>query len=261
MKNRGQVTVFIVLAIIILAIIFLFLFLRTKVYVGPASIENLMREFPAISSHVEECLSKAVTDSTYILAQQGGYIELKQDTYRRINGQSISYLCYTAPDEIGCMNRMLTKSDLKKELIKSIMPQLTSCLNIKSFEKSGYTLEYGAIPEPIINIGADTITARLDYPITIRKDSAQASVSSFSTTVTLPLGRLYSVSQDIIKTESTLGSFNTLIYSMLKSELTNKLYTVTLKQPYPDKQYIIKVSNGPAKEDTLVFQFLIQGEE
>ena len=260
MRNRGQVTVFIVLAIIILSIIFLILFLRTKVYIGPAKVENLMREFPAISSHVEECLSTATTDSAYTLGKQGGYIELKQDTYRRIAGQPINYLCYAIEGKT-CANRMLTKTEMRQELKKAIMPKLSTCLNIKSFEKAGYNLEFGAIPEPILNIGIDTITARLDYPVTIRKDSAQASVTSFSTSVDLPLGRLYSAQQDIIKAESILGSFNPLIYSLLKSKLTNKLYTITPKQPYPDKQYVLKISGVPSEKEEFIFQFLVQGKE
>lgn len=260
MRNRGQVTIFIVLAIIILSIIFLFLFLRTKIYIGPATAENLMKEFPQISAHIEDCLSAAVTRSVFTLAEQGGYIELKEGTFKRIKGQPINYLCYNLPNEQTCMNRMLTKSQLVQELKKAVMPGLSSCLNIKSFEKAGYSLEFGAIPEPLINLGTDTITARLEYRITIKKDTAQASISSFSTSVDLPLGRLYSASQDIIKAETLLGTFNTLIYSMAKSRLTNKLYTVALQQPYPDKLYILKIADTPTSENPLIFQFLIQGE-
>lgn len=260
MRNRGQVTIFIVLAIVILAIIFLFLFVRSKVYFGPATTENLMREFPAISSHIEDCLSNALTESAYILGKQGGYIELKQETYRRIKGQSISYLCYNIPNQPSCLNRMLTKSNIQEELKKAIMPKLSSCLNIKSFEKSGYTLEFGAIPTPIINIGYDTLTARLDYLVKIKKGSAQASLSSFSSTVDLPLGRLYATAQDIIKAESLFGTFDTMIYSILKSKLTNQLYTIILEQPYPDKLYVLKISNIPTEEAPFIFQFLIQGE-
>lgn len=258
--KRGQVTIFIILGIIILTTIILFFFIKSRFYFGPATQERLQQEFPAIREHIETCLKQESEPLIRKIGLQGGILDPAEDTYRYYFGDKISYLCYNIPNDKRCSSRALLKSQIEQELTNSIKPRLKSCIDIDSFKKSGYEIEYGTFNFNIA-IGQDSILAILNFPITIKKDQAQAKESRFKAEIKYPLGRLYNAAQDIITAEALVGDFDTLSYSFLKTKNTNIPYLIKRLQPYPDKLYILKIKDIPSEKDPFIFQFLIQGEE
>ena len=260
MSKRGQATILILLAIIILAVIGLIFFAKSKIYVGGTNIENLQRELDPIIRHVEKCLYDTTSESTYLIAKQGGYIEPKETTYRLYNGQKISYLCYNKPLVKTCSNRYLRISDVEEQLEQTINQKLDSCLNIKSFEKAGYNLIIGN-KNIEVDIGTDNVITTLNQQIKLKREDKEAQIEVFKKAVPLPLGRLYSASKDIVNAEATFGLFDPLIYSLAKSKFTAKPYTVQRLQPHPDKLYILKINNIPEENKEFIFQFFIEGEE
>lgn len=258
--KRGQVTIFIILAIIILAVVILFIFVRSRFYFGPATQEKLQQEFPSIKAHIESCLKESSEPIIRKIGKQGGYLEPAKNTYDYYFGDKISYLCYNIPNDRRCSNRMLLKSQMEKTLSYAIKPKLAGCIDVDSFKKSGYEIEYGNINFNIA-IGQDSVLALLNFPITIRKDQAEASESRFKAEIRYPLGRLYNTAQDIVTAESLIGEFDSTPYSFIKTQNTNMPYIIKKLQPYPDKLYILKIKDIPTSRDPYIFQFLIQGEE
>lgn len=252
--KRGQVTIFIVLGIVILAIIILFLFIRARVYFGPATTERLQEEFPMIREHVEDCLKQTTGEFVLLIAKQGGYLNPSENTFRYYNGDKISYLCYNIPKKQVCSNRILMLVDMEKDLSKAVKQELGNCLNLESFKKSGYDLTYGE-SDLIVKIGTDRITSYLTLPITITKGSASAKESEFKASVDYPLGKLYNIAQDILDLETTVGDFETSTYTYRKTQNTGIPYIIQKLQPYPDKLYILRI-----KDNSLIFQFMVQGE-
>lgn len=247
-------TIFIVLGIVIFAILSLFLFIKPRVYIGPATTERLQEEFPAIRAHVEDCLEESTNDFTMLIAKQGGYLNPAENTFRYYKGDKISYLCYNIPDKKICLNRILTKLEMEKVLEGVITERTRQCLNLEAYDKSGYDLSSGDL-DLIVKIGTDTVSSFLTFPITITKDTATAEESEFKATTDLPLGRLYNTAQDILDFETTLGGFETSVYSYTKTQNTGIPYIIQKLQPHPDKLYILKIKGNP-----LIFQFMVQGE-
>ena len=68
-------------------------------------------------------------------------------------------------------------------------------------------------------------------------------------------------SRDIINSEALTGLFDTLPYSLAKTQLTGKQYVLQKMQPYPDKLYILKIKDVPSEDDPYFFQFFIEGEQ
>jgi len=260
MKKRGQVTTFVIIGILIIVLIILLLFIRNKVYIGPIMHKNIEDEFPPIEEHIQECIIEKATPRIRQMGLQGGFIKTSDGTYRRYQGNKISYLCYNIKDQKYCRSRILTRNDMEKELAEYIKRDMeTQCLDIQSFKKIGLDLTQGTL-DVNVDIGQDTVIIDAKLPITISKGEQKAYRDTYTARVDLPLGRLYESARDIVSAESINGYFDTLIYSLAKTQITNKLYVIQKLQPYPDKLYIMKIKDVPSEEDPFIFQFFIQGE-
>jgi len=258
MNKRGQVTLFVIIGIILIILILLFFFLRDRISLGPTTQENLENQFPQISEHIEECLVEVATPRIYQIAQQGGYIDTPDGTFRLRNNNPVSYLCYNIQDQPYCRSRILRLSDMEQELSEFILQDLQSrCLNLNSFERGGTDLIQGQL-QISTTIADDTTLVEANLPITLRRGDLTAQESDFSALIDLPLGRLFQSTRDIVNAESTAGLFDTVLYSITKTELTSKPYIIQKLQPYPDKFYILKIKDTPS--DELIFQFFIEGE-
>ena len=260
MQKRGQVTIFVIIGILIIVSILLFLFLRSRVYLGPGTILDLEQEFPQIEEHIQECLLEAVEPRIIQMGLQGGFIRTPDGTFRQYQGNKVSYLCYNIRDQPFCRSRILTIPNMEAEISEFVKRDIESqCLNIAGFGKIGYDIIEGPL-EITTDIGDDKIIITANIPITIIKGANKAERSEFSTSINLPLGRLYNAAHDIVNTEAISGFSDTLLYSVAKTQTTNKPYIIQKLQPYPDKLYIAKIKDVPSEDDPFIFQFFIEGE-
>jgi len=260
MRKRGQVSVFAIIGIIIIVLIVLFLFIRTRVYIGPASIQDLEAELIPIQEQIEECTLENVEPKLRELGENGGYLDPAPGTYRLYSGNTISYLCYNIQDKPYCRPRVLRLSDMEEQLELALRRDLDSCINVQGFRKVGLDLQSGEL-DIDVEIGDDVTSVNINLPVKITKGDNIAELSEFSVTIDVPLGRLYETMRDVINAEATNGDFETVLYSVAKTELTNKLYYVEIvDKPYPDKLYMSTIKEFPNQEGTYIFQFFIEGE-
>jgi len=263
MNKRGQATIFIILGLVILAVFLLIFLLRGAIPFLPVSQETLEAQFTDIEEHVESCLKESGEKYMWIIAKQGGHITTPDNTYRQYfdskESLPISYLCYNIPNQATCQNRMLTKTHMEKELKDKILTDAYDCLQDIPIS-SRFNPQKQAI-ELKIQIGQDNTILLLNYPITLRHQDMEATRNSFTTNIQLPLGRLYDASQAVVNSEALIGNFETLVYSVKKTEFTGKPYMAQKLQPYPDKLYKLWINDFPSSKKEYVFQFFIQGED
>ena len=259
MNKRGQLTLFVIIGIILIILILLFLFLRNRVYFGPTTPQNLEGQIAQIREHIENCLVEIAEPRIRQIGLQGGFIKTLGDTFRLYNSNKVSYLCYNIKDQPYCRSRILTLQDMEKELTEFILQDLqTRCLNIRAFDKAGYELSQGKL-EIQTSIRDDNVLVESNFPISIRRGESVVEESEFSALIELPLGRLFGASRDIINVEALTGDFDTVPYSLTKTQLTGKPYIAQKLQPYPDKLYLLKINDVP-DDNEYIFQFFIRGE-
>ncbi len=260
MLKRGQVGIFAVIGIIVIVLVILFLFIRTRVYIGPATQQDLEAELIPIKEHIENCLLEKAEPRLRQIGLQGGYIATPENTYRLYNGNRVSFLCYNIDDKPYCRQRVLKLGDMEQQLEQVLKEELLrQCINVQSFRKLGTALRQGELRLDII-IGEDSTTINADFPISLAKGDAKAELKAFSTIINYPLGRLYNAVRDILNVEAETGSFDTTFYSYQKTQLTNKLYIAQINPIYPDELYILKIKDAPSEEDPYIFQFFVEGE-
>lgn len=82
MKRRGQVTIFIIVAVILVVAILFFLFIRNK----SSSESSVPLTMAPISNFVTDCVSSTSEDAIWFIGAQGGYNEVPapKEAYSRI---------------------------------------------------------------------------------------------------------------------------------------------------------------------------------
>ncbi|MFH1592846.1 MAG: hypothetical protein ABIB47_05775 [Candidatus Woesearchaeota archaeon] len=186
---------------------------------------------------LRECLEDISEARIRQIARQGGKMNPSSGTFRNYKSVPVAYLCYNIKDRAYCRPRVVRRNDIEMELEEYIRQDVISnCLNDPS----------------------------LSIQITIKDDVTTVSASTNSLHVTssidLPLGRLYEVQHDIVNAEATNGTCDTVEYSATQTQLGHQLYYVTMNPIYPDKLYTVTIKEFPGQTGTLLFQFFIEGE-
>jgi hypothetical protein len=249
MTKRGQLTAFIVVGIVLVASVILVMYLRGQFFFGPVTPDNLANRMVPISEHITNCIKDLSPEEIERMGLQGGHLKTPKDTFRKQNDIPISYLCYNVEGRPQCYNRVLLISEMEEELNEAIRNKLTTCINVKSFER-GFDVTTGALNVDT-EIGRGNVLVSVNYPVILKKGDVIVNEENFDVNFNYPLGKLYDVTQDIINVEAEFGEFDQMSYMLVK----RGQYIIEKKKPYPDKLYILKTKDSP-----YIFQFMIQGE-
>jgi len=207
-SKRGQITIFIILALMILvalAIIFLLM--------NPIKIDVYDENNPQAS--IETCVRESVEEAINILSPQGGDIIPRGSI--RYEGEEITYICYNPEVYKRCINqRPLLVEHVEKEITDYITPRVNSCFNkIEDNLKSRYDE---------VEVGEMTLTTRL-YPKQVvveinKKMSATRgdktlTFERFRMNMVSPIYDLTKLSMEIANQEAKYCNFDDLGYMIL----------------------------------------------
>lgn len=254
LKKRGQATLLITLGIIIIILLSIVFYFRSS-FITPPKIEDLQKYTDCPNRVINECITRIGPDYIELMGKQGGYLTTPLDTFRLFNGSRVSILCYDIPGREECINRMLTKEDMEKQLENALDFALQSCVNVQQCRGfgRGFSIQTSKKLKTDVEVGKEKVLVKVNYPVNlISRTGAQLTVQDFSAALDYPLGGLYDVAvNQIVDAEAEFGNFEQLLYMIVHKGKT----IIELKKPYPDKLYILKKSDNPFR-----FQFFIQGE-
>ncbi len=264
MEKRGQVTTFIIVGIVLLLALAFVFFARNTIIEGisgKANVQNYLRSvMDNIKTETGKCLEKEARSSINILGKNGGYFDPK--AYVEYYGEKISFLCANIPDDKRCLNNMLSKTQMEGRMKEYLMPRIKKCTNLAQFEPSSissqvsdYKLIYN--PDDVdlqVTINRKNVLLNLTMPVTIERAEVKFSQNSFFKGVSVPLGDMVYVTNDILNAESSIGDFSTLSYDLFSLNKYEIRRSVMPFKPY-HKIYTIK-ENGYDYE----FRFAVEGE-
>ncbi len=246
--RRGQVSGFTILGLLLVVLVVLLFFLRGEI--GLVLPGGLGGKSTDLREHVSTCLQEVVPDYLEWIGLRGGYLSPGEGTYRLMEGVPVSILCSNIEGEARCQNRMLTVGEMEEQLGKAIDDGLNTCVDYGLFRKRGYdlTVEQRTVS---VDIGPDAVTVTVVQPVELTKGGVGVREEEFIEHFSVPLGRLYEVSQDIVTSEASVGGFDQLPYMLVHKGQ----YVIEKKKPYPDVLYILHMKDHP-----YTFQFFVEGE-
>lgn len=204
--KRGQVTIFIILAIIIVVgAVLAYLFLPGFRATTGFDVENP-------NAFIQTCMEDNIDSAIERISIQGGSMN-PEHTFSYLN-TPVEYLCYTNQYYIPCtVQQPLLINHLKSELDESLQSVVTTCFNDlkQSYEDKGYTtqLRQGTLDTEfqIKNI----LFNFPNYELIVQKGETQ-NYDSFSIVVNNNLYELASIANSIVDWESRYGDAETTTY-------------------------------------------------
>ena len=134
-QKKGQVTIFIIIAILIIALVVLFYLLI------PRAETTVVFDEKNPDAFIQFCLEDKIEDVVEKVSLQGG--SFAPEHYFTYNDVNIEYLCYTNKNYETCViQRPLLKQHVESEIENEIKQDVIDCFNAlkQSYEEKNYNV-------------------------------------------------------------------------------------------------------------------------
>ena len=188
MEKRGQVTVFVIMAIILVAGILLFLYTQTDI------LGNKANNYPVIAqivSEIQNCLDITAFDAITMIGMQGGYIFLPNQTFES-NLSEIAYAYYEGKKTFNSI------SGIAREISNYVSLMLPQCTDFTKFPD--FIIEPKSISSSTI-IQSELVNVNTKWSLLVKKGDVSYNLRSFTTTIPIRLGLVYNVTNTIVNSE------------------------------------------------------------
>ena len=236
MEKKGQVTLFIIIAIVIVGIIVGFFILKgggiKKIFTSEAS---------SVYLFVENCIEESGSEAVYVLGQGGGYSS--PPNLSTSSGVAYYYLNDTS--------YMPSREEIEKEISDNMGIMLFSC--IKNFSDfPDFEITQGEIKTET-KIENNNVILNVEYPFTVIKGDDRTLFKEFENIkIPIRLGIIYDAVGEIIQEQ--LNQENICLSCVLDISVENDLYVGML---YHDEETIIFVIRDErSKINKKTFEFI-----
>ena len=171
--RKAQVTIFMVIAIVMI-IGFAVLFSVMPEFFGPGE------EHVEVTAYITSCLEMAAQDALIVLGQQGGFINLPENSHPL----QTAYL-------YDGQNKVPSNDEIADELAKFVNNNVQTCIDFTTLK--GYTLKERYDPTTKIFISKKYVGFILNYEFFLQKGDEELHYNEFQATLPLKLGRLLEV--------------------------------------------------------------------
>ena len=188
--KRGQITIFIIVAILLIAVAVLFFVFRSSLGFGQSSLDP---ETEKVFLFVQDCTQRTFKDSLYNIGQRGGYYTPQT----LINSNGVPYYIYKGKVYYP------TLENVSKEIESYVDANIDYCLGeFKEFPQ--YNISKGK-ENSKVNIKEKEIDLEMNYPITIHRVEEKTDIETFKVNAYSRLKEMHDFAGKIIGNYSTDG--------------------------------------------------------
>lgn len=229
MNNRGQIAIWIILALVIVASILVLLAIKPKIIDGTRG-ESID---PRI--YISSCARQVTLNTLDEMMIHGGFTE--PSNVITFKGTNVDYICKNTGNYQPCINQHpLLLREMREELISKITPEIESCFDSlkDELESSGAKVSVGEM-----NIDAefapDLARIHIERELTVEEDGGSKHYETFEFEFVHPVYDLVKVVNEIASQEAKYCSFEYIGYMLLYPDFdiriaqlpdSNKIYTI-----------------------------------
>jgi hypothetical protein len=197
--KKGQVTLFVILAIVIVVLgVLIYLFLPDII----STEKSVSQEDP--QTYLENCIQDELQNNVRIISENGGVLE--NEFYLNYSGDKYEYLCYTNEYLRPCIPQkpMLTNV-IRSNLKESIEDEFENCFDSmkEDFENRNYEVNLDKKDFEIV-LHPSKIEIVSDSTLELKKDTSE-TYNGFNLAFESDLYNLASIAYNIMAWESTYG--------------------------------------------------------
>lgn len=205
MRKKGQVTIFIIVAVVIVALgVLTYMFypqIKTTLGFGE-------KNPPAF---IQSCLEEKIRDSVEIISSQGGSME--PEFYFNYLGDKIEYLCYVKSYYKTCVvQQPMLKKHIEEEISAEIQEEADACFDAmkENFEKKDYSVDLKK-GEMYIELLPEKIVVGFNHKLSLTKDATE-KYDSFKVVLNNNLYERVAIADSIINWEASYGDSEVTMY-------------------------------------------------
>lgn len=211
-KKKGQVTIFIIIAVLVVAFGVLIYMLAPGIRTGITGETKNPEQF------IQTCLEDEIKDSVKTLSLQGGSIE--PEHYFTYNNIDIEYLCYiNEPFRLCIIQQPLLKNNIEGEIERDIEGVVDNCFNAlrENYEDSGYGVDL-QMGSTRVELLPKRIVTSFTHVLTLTKGETETH-DAFRIVLNNNLYELISITKSIIEWEAIEGEADPRLYMMYYPDL------------------------------------------
>jgi hypothetical protein len=208
MKKRGQVTIFIIVAVLLVAIVAVVFIFRENLGLT----ENTNEQSAPVVNFVQGCVDETFNESIYHVAKNGGYSGYSYLS-RESTESGIKYYFFRNS------NYMPSKALVEDQIEEYFERKFFLCINQFSNFKD-YSVKEGIL-ETSVSIEEDEVVLEAEYPLTITKENSVSRIRDFESEIPSRLSVVYDSVNYFIKEHNTRES---LCLGCLSFAVENDIY-------------------------------------
>src|SRR3989344_3076019 len=240
MQKRGQVTIFIIVAIIVILVLSIGLYYRgiLKTIIQKEAV--IPQQIVPIEDFIQNCVSSTSISAVRLIGLQGGYV-IPPPSALTTNFSTIAYGYYENRNVLASLNK------IQDEISKAIELFLPICFDESKFKEFRIETE---IPKAKTIISDNFISTEVEFPILISKDKFTYTLNKkYYSKVNLNLGIILKFTNQLINKEISNPNYIDLTF------LTDSEYDIAIL-PYNDKIFVYSITDPNSKIEDIPYTFM-----
>ena len=204
MNRRGQVTIFVIIAVLVVVGVIIYYSVDFDLGTGVDA------EVRPVYDYYLSCLESQARQGIALLGEQGGYIEPPEfeagSSYMPFSnqldfmGQGVPYWMYVSGNNL-LREQVPTKGDMERELERYLEERIDYC-DFSDFERSGYDI-YVEPGEVSVNIRDLQVDVNFNNKVSMFYGDSSSYVNSHSFSVSSKLGKFYNSAMEVYNFEKS----------------------------------------------------------
>jgi len=213
MHKRGQLAIFVIVAIVIVAAVVLFFVFRDRIGIGEIS-----AEFLPVYNYYSECIQQEVEIGSGLMSFQGGRIAIGDyepasnyapfSSHLDFFGSSVEYWYYISGNGLIRENSV-SINEMERELEEFLNARLSEC-NFDDFYQQGFYIQQNGEIVSDVTINENSISVEVISDMNVLRGESSARKTIHNVKIDSKLGGLYNEAKKIYDkelTESFLGEY------------------------------------------------------
>ncbi len=205
-SKRGQVTIFIIIAVVIVLAALAYIFIRANSSSSPQVPASLQPVYNTFLS----CLQQDTSTGVSVLESQGGYIYLPPfqpgsgympfGSQLNFLGNPVPYWYYVSGNNIP-ETQVPSLNDMQNQLAQFVDQKISDC-RFNDYYSQGFNISLGS-PTATVSISNNNVQVNLNADLSIAGKNASTVISSHQVTVNSELGTLYNSAVNVYNEEQS----------------------------------------------------------
>lgn len=254
MNKRGQIVVFLIIALLILGSYLLFSFLQAKATVRQVKQEDTSFDITSVKSAVETCMHATLLEALVVIGQQGGFyrkptVELWED--------NSSFLPYYAVDGMQAIPALAT---IENQINLYVDDHLETCTQ-RAFQQFTYFSFTTNIPAATASITDADVILSVKYPVVIKNGEVTRTLETLQ--VREDDIRIKNIYDFVVDSKDAFGASEICTSCVEKNAEVHDLHGIF--KEVPTNSFIVSITdlNSRFKDEPYeyVFALRLQGDQ